>query len=155
MIVYNIGIQFISSEFVQNVKAIGSTIKYILVEVHHSISIVEHYYTPLRCAYKIITKELPQAMKQHILQIVVKAINNTTGPDGLVPTLLVFGIFPRININDISSITTIKRDKAIRKTIKEITKLYTKRHITEALRTCNRPNITEILGLAISKEVLV
>ena len=39
--------------------------------------------------------------------------------------------------------------------MKEVTKLYTKRHITEALRTCNGPNITEILGLAISKEVLV
>ena len=65
--------------------------------------------------------------------MIVKAINDTVGPDGLVLTLLVFSIFPRININNILLIITIKRDKVIRKTMKEITKLYTKRHITEAL----------------------
>ena len=63
----------------------------------------------------------------------VKAINDTTGPDGLVLTLLVFSIFPRMNINDILLIITIKRDKVIRKAIKKITKLYAKRHIIEAL----------------------
>ena len=155
MIIYNIGTQFTSSEFVQNAKVIGSTIKCVLVEVYYLISIVECYYAPLRCAYEIITKELLQATKQYVLQIAVKAINDTTRLDGLILTLLVFSIFPRMNINDILSITTIKRGKAIRKAMKEVTKLYTKRHITEALRTRNGPNITDILGLTISKEVLV
>ena len=100
-------------------------------------------------------KELLQATKQHVLQIIVKAINNTARPDGLVLTLLVFSTFPRMNINDISTTITIKRDKAIRKAIKEVIELYAKRHVTEALWTCNGPNITDILGLIISKKVLV
>ena len=50
-----------------------------------------------------------------------------------MPTLLVFGIFPRMNINDILLIITVKRGKAIRKAMKEITKLYAKRHVIEAL----------------------
>jgi hypothetical protein len=29
--------------------------------------------------------------------MVVKALNDTAGPNGLVPTLLVFGIYSRIN----------------------------------------------------------
>ena len=30
------------------------------------------------------------------LQIAIKAINNLAGPDGIVPTLLVFGAYPQI-----------------------------------------------------------
>ena len=47
MIIHNAGTQFTSSEFVQNAKAIGSTIKCVPVEVYYLISIVEHYYAPL------------------------------------------------------------------------------------------------------------
>jgi hypothetical protein len=36
----------------------------------------------------------------------VKAINDIAGPDGLIPTLLVFGSYPRITITD-STHTTI------------------------------------------------
>ena len=82
-------------------------------------------------------------------------INNTTRLDSLILTLLVFSTFPRININNILVTTTIERGKVIRKAMKEVTELYTKRHVTEALRTRNGPNIIEILGLVISKEVLV
>ena len=85
----------------------------------------------------------------------VKVINNTAGLDGLVLTLLVFSIFPRMNINNILLIITIERDKTIRKAIKEVIELYAKRYVMEALRTHNGPNITEILGLVISEKVLV
>ena len=60
-------------------------------------------------------------------------INNTTRLDSLILTLLIFSIFPRININNILVITTIKRGKVIRKVIKEVIELYTKRYIIEAL----------------------
>ena len=29
----------------------------------------------------------------------IKAVNNTANPDGLIPTLLVFKTYPKININ--------------------------------------------------------
>ena len=85
----------------------------------------------------------------------VKATNDTAGPDGLIPTLLVFGTFPRISINDTPSTTTIERGKAIQKAIKEVVELQAKRHVTKALRTHNGPNITDVLGLEIKEEVLV
>jgi hypothetical protein len=123
IIVYNVGTQFTSLEFVQNTKAIGSVTKCVLVKAHHLIGIVERYYRPLWRAYEIITKELPQVAKQITLQIAVKATNNTAGPNGLVPTLLVFGTFLRISINDTPLTTTIKRGKAIQKAIKEVVEL--------------------------------
>jgi hypothetical protein len=90
-IVHDASTQFTSSEFVQNAKSIGSVTKCVPIEAHHSIGIVERYHTPLRQAFEIITKELPRVSKQFVLQIAIKAVNDTAGPDGLVPTLLVFG----------------------------------------------------------------
>ena len=54
---------------------------------------------PLRRIYKIISLELKDASKELTLQIAVKAINNSASPDGLVPTLLVFGAYPRMTNN--------------------------------------------------------
>jgi len=55
---------------------------------------VERYYIPLRRVYKIISLELEGASKELILQMAVKAINNSAGLDGLIPILLVFGAYP-------------------------------------------------------------
>jgi hypothetical protein len=49
---------------------------------------------PLHCVYEIISLELKGASKKLTLQIAVKAVNNSTGPDGLIPTLLVFSTYP-------------------------------------------------------------
>jgi UDP-N-acetylmuramyl pentapeptide phosphotransferase/UDP-N-acetylglucosamine-1-phosphate transferase len=72
----------------------GSVIKYVLIKAHYSIGIVERYYAPLCQAFEIITEELSCVLKQFVLQMVIKAVNDTAGPDGLVSTLLVFGTYP-------------------------------------------------------------
>ena len=72
----------------------GITTKIVPVEAHWLIRKVERYYTVLRRAYQIVSKELPDLDKEMALQITVKAVNNTIGLNGLVPTLLVFGAFP-------------------------------------------------------------
>ena len=60
------------------------------VEVYNSVKIVERYYSPLYRIYHIITKKLLNISKDIALQMAFKAINNSTGPNGLIPTLLVF-----------------------------------------------------------------
>ena len=60
------------------------------VEAYNLVGIVERYYSPLRRIYRIITIELPDISKDMALQIVFKAINDSAGPNGLIPTLLVF-----------------------------------------------------------------
>jgi len=69
-------------------------IKEVPVEAHNSIGKVKHYHTPLQQAYDIILSELNGSSKDLILQMAVKAVNNLAGPNGLVPTLLVFGAYP-------------------------------------------------------------
>ena len=56
----------------------------------------------------------------------VKAVNNTASPDRLVPTLLVYGAYPRISNLDSPTLSIIKQAVAIRKAITEIVKLWAK-----------------------------
>ena len=53
----------------------------------------------------------------------VKAVNDTTGPDGLVPTLLVYRAYPRISNLDPPAPSIIKQAAAIQKAIAKIVKL--------------------------------
>ena len=56
----------------------------------------------------------------------VKAINNTAGPNGLVPTLLVYGAYLRISNLDPPTLSIIERAAVIRKAIAKIVKLRAK-----------------------------
>ena len=53
--------------------------------------------------YKIISLELKGASKELILQIAVKAVNNSAGLNRLIPTLLVFNTYPQITDNSLLS----------------------------------------------------
>jgi hypothetical protein len=85
----------------------------------------------------------------------IKAVNNTAGPNSLVPTLLVFSTYPQMTTTDTLSLTVIKRGKAITKAIKQIAELHTKRQVTNVLRQQNGPNISNTLDVLIGKNVLV
>ena len=63
----------------------------------------------------------------------MKAVNNTVGPDGLVPTLLVFGAYPRVSIESPLSPATVKRGEAIAKAMKALRKLAVERNVKTAL----------------------
>ena len=56
----------------------------------------------------------------------VKAVNDTAGPDGIVPTLLVFGAYPKINSTDPPHPNISQRAKAIKSAMKEVRRLHEK-----------------------------
>ncbi len=97
---HDVGANFDSTEFCVKAKMFGIMCHQILVEAHWSIEKVEKYHAPVRRAYNIIQAEIRGIIsKNAILQIVFKAVYDTVGPDGLVPTLLVFDAYPRIVID--------------------------------------------------------
>ena len=97
-------------------------IKEVPIKAHNSIGKVEKYYTLLQQAYKIIQNELvdKQVDKKINLQIAVKAINNLARLDRIIPTLLVFGVYPQITKINTLSLFIIKRAEAICAAIKKI-----------------------------------
>ena len=128
------------------------------VEAHNSIGRVERYHLPLQRAYTIIAEELKGingVNKEMILQMAVKAVNDTAGPNGLVPTLLVFGAYPRMAKLDPPAPSIAVRSKAIEKAMAEVSKLRIDRQITDALRQRNGPQTDRIHELRINSRVWV
>jgi hypothetical protein len=53
------GTNFHSQEFRDYARSVNSEVKLMPVEAHNSIGKVERYHTPLRRAYRILSRELP------------------------------------------------------------------------------------------------
>ncbi|KAK1914254.1 hypothetical protein P3342_007500 [Pyrenophora teres f. teres] len=156
IITHDAGTNFASSEFRAETKIMGVTCKQVPTEAHWSVGKVERYHAPLRRAWDILYDELQDAMSEEaILQMAVKAVNNTAGPDGLVPTLLVFGAYPRMTTESPPAPSMVKRSEAIQKATKALRKLTAERQVADALNTRNGPATADMLALPLQSEVLV
>jgi uncharacterized coiled-coil protein SlyX len=93
--------------------------------------------------------------KQFVLQITIKAVNNTAGPNGLVLTLLMFSTYPQITTTDTLSLIVTEHSKTITKAIKQIAELYAKKQVINTLKQQNGPNISNTLNVLIGKDVLI
>ena len=129
----------------------GTTIKSVPVEAHNSISMVERYHGPLRRIYHIITSEIPGIDKDMALQMAFKAINDSAGPDSLIPTLLVFGAYPRMTESDAPSPTVTQRAIAFKKAMEEVKKIQAERQVADALNMRNGPSTTAIHDLPLMR----
>jgi len=85
----------------------------------------------------------------------VKAVNDTTSLDGLVPTLLVYGAYLRMSNLNPPAPSITERAAAIRKAMAEIVKLWAKQAVNNTLHHCNGPNTTLVHDLPLNSEVLV
>ncbi|KJZ72275.1 hypothetical protein HIM_01308 [Hirsutella minnesotensis 3608] len=149
VITHDAGTNFASSEFQAEAKLLGITCHQVPVEAHWSIGKVERYHAPIRRAYEILKAELKTASAESLLQMAFKSVNDTAGPDGLVPTLLVFGAYPRITVDSPPSASAITRAKAVTKAMAELRKLVAKRKVNDALNARNGPNTIEKMPLSL------
>lgn len=154
-IVHDAGKNFSSAEFRQEANSMAIEVKEVPVEAHNSVGKVERYHAPLRRAFEIISAELSNVGDDLTLQMAVKAINDSAGLDGLVPTLLVFGAYPRMTQDSPPSLSIAQRGQAIRKAMKEVQRLRATRQVNDALRTRNGPDVLPTLTLPIQSDVRV
>ena len=85
----------------------------------------------------------------------VKVVNDTTGLDRLVPTLLVYRAYLRMSNLDPPAPSITERAAAIRKAMAEIVKLWAKQTVNSTLHHRNGPNTTPVHDLPLNSEVLV
>ena len=155
LVTANAGKQFMAKEFKHYAANIGIIVKNALVEAHYSIGIVERYHGPLQRAYSIITIEIPSIKPDLALQMSFKAINDSVGPNGLVPTLLVFGAYSRMTEQDAPSPSITQHAVAMRKAIDEVRRFTASRRINDGLNTRNGPSTASVHDLPINSPVLV
>lgn len=132
------------------------TTKSIPVKAAESMSIVKRYQKPLRRAYTIIMKEFPDTEKSVSLEMAVKYVNDSVGPDGLVPKLLVFGAFPLLGLpKDQPTPSTFKRAVALRKAIESMSRHFASRQVRDSITLRNGPNVTDTDQTPIGSKVLM
>ena len=146
-VITDTGKNFTSAEFRQRASTIDIKIKEVPVEAHNSVGKVERYHAPLRRTYQILGIELPNTPKELILQMAIKAVNDSAGPDGIMPTLLVFGAYPRMTKDSPPSPSITERAKAIHKAMKEVRRLNAERQVKDALAMRNGLNTEPLLAL--------
>jgi hypothetical protein len=89
------------------------------------------------------------------LQIAVKAVNDTTSLDKLVPTLLVYEAYLRISNLDPPAPFVTNRAAAIQKAIAEIVKLQARQAVNSALHYYNKLDTTLVHNLPLNSKVLI
>ena len=155
-ITHDAGKNFSSTEFRQQARSMAINIIEVPVEAHNSVGKIERYHLPLRRAFTIIRSELGEKINKNIiLQMAIKAINDTAGPNGIIPTLLVFGAYPRISDYSPPSPSVSQRAEAVRKATKEVQRIYAGRLVKDALGMRNGPNTEPTLRLPIQSDVRV
>ncbi|KAI0992456.1 hypothetical protein K3495_g15729, partial [Podosphaera aphanis] len=154
-VVHDPGTNFNAQEFRDSAKLMNTEVLLKPVEAHHSLGRVERYHIPLRRVYKIISEEDPSLSKEMKLQMALKALNDTVGPNGLVPTVLVFGAYPRMASSDAPSVSTITRAATMNKAMAEVRKCIAARKVADALNTRNGPLTSHLEALPLNSEVVV
>ena len=103
----------VSKEFVESCEGAGIELLQAPVKAPFTKSQVERYHAPLRVAYLKIRESLERSKTDaDCLQMAVKSVNDTVGPEGLCPTVLIFGSIPRPARN-MPAETQISRARAI------------------------------------------
>jgi hypothetical protein len=112
------------------------------MEAANTIGLVEHYHKSLHQAYEIIDNEFKDKdnpngpiPKVLILQMAIKAINDTTSHDRLVPTLLVFRAYLRMSELSPPAPTISQQATEIKKAMEEVSKLRAIEQVSTALQS--------------------
>lgn len=156
-ILFDAGKNFDSKEFRGSALALGTGTKTAPVEAHWTVGLIEKAHASLRRAFQILCQELKENLpgKHSVLQMAVKACNDSTGLDGLVPTLLVYGAYPRLSPEDAPTATTQERAAAVKKATEAVTAARARDIVNRALSTRNGPNTSSLHEMQPGRNVLV
>lgn len=107
------GSVFISKEWNSNCDLAQIRLIHTGTESHNSLGLCEKYHSTLRTIFQKLRCDFPNLPCDIALAKSVQAMNETVGPHGLVPSLLVFGVIPKIpNISQYESPNQKERLKA-------------------------------------------
>lgn len=113
----------------------GIELRFSGTESHNSIGPGERYHGPLRRIFRILRNRYARIEPEVILRYAVKAMNDSMGPEGLVPSLLVFGTIPTFPITESNRPEQAERLAAMAKARDEMAKISAELRIQTALRS--------------------
>lgn len=126
------GTQFTSERWRNLLLAAGIRHEESGVESHNALGTGERYHAFLRQIYRKVRASHPQVSKEYALALAVRAMNETAGPKGLSPMLLVFGVSPRTPLSTKDLPEQRERMKALKTARIEMAKHVAKARISTA-----------------------
>ena len=102
---------------------------------HNSIGVGERYHAPLRRVYSIVRAATPGMSDELSLRCAIKGMNDTLGPEGLVPTYLVYGTFPSFPVRKATNPTHEQRMKALAAARAEMATITSELRVLTALKS--------------------
>jgi len=147
------GPQFVAAGWRALLHAAGTRHIESEVESHNSLSAGERYHAVLRDIYRRVKRNHPDAPPEVVLALTVSAMNQTIGPHGLVLTLLVFGLVPRIPVSPLRLPAQMDRMRAADTARKEIRAQVARARLRVALR--DRVPAASDADLVLGAQVLV
>ena len=139
------GSNFTSVRWQRLCDMVGTEIQFSGVESHHSLGAGERYHDPLRQVYLKIRHEYPSVKKETALRLAVKALNDTMGPEGLVPSLLVFGVLPRFPAVNTNLPDQVERMEALKEARAEAATITARLRVRKALLAKTPRNVDLVL----------
>ena len=126
----------LTSKFWDDVTALhGVELQFSGVESHNSIGIGERYHAPLRRVFRVIRSQYPNLDPEIALRLAVKASNDTLGPDGYVPSRLVYGVDPALPVVNARHPAQRERMEALDTAKREMATITAENRIKQALRS--------------------
>lgn len=125
-------------------------------EAHWTIGKLEGYHRPLGRAFGILYSELRGSVSEDaILQIAVKTFNDTAGPEGLLPVLLVFEAYPKVSYNTPPAPPTVEEAQAVKAAMKALRRIDAERDLARTLKNTKTSSAKDSSNLPFHSEVLV
>lgn len=112
------------------------------VESHNALGVSERYHVYLRQVYRGVFDLHSSINKHDALRLAVKSVNDTAKQDGLVPTLLLFGVLPRLPMQPRDLPIQQSRFETTATARREMVKLTALARLNKALQT-NAPAATD------------
>jgi hypothetical protein len=136
------GSQLRSEDFKETTQQSGITLRHTGLEAHNSLGLLERYHDAIRRTFDKIVLDEPLIRPAMALSAAVKAANDCTGPNGIFPTTLVFGVYPAID----SQVppTQQNRDGVLRKAHITMQQIFASRKVKEALRARVPSGVDEV-----------
>lgn len=125
---------FVSADMERNCAEQGISLSVSGIESHNSIGAGESYHRQLRRVFNCIRSETPNVEPEHALRLAIKAINDTAGSNGLVPSMLVFGTVPSFPASPRHNPKQRERFAALKAARDEMSQIVCEKRLNDALR---------------------
>jgi len=147
------GSVFVADRWRQLCTQSGVKVRISGAQAHSSLGIGERLHGPLRRIFNKVIKDHPAVPRRVLLNLAVKAMNDTIGENGLVPSRLVFGMIPRFPIISYDIPSQKDRMDALATLQKEMNAIIAERRVLTALNRDIPPAADRVYSLG--EKVLV